>query len=111
MSTVVSQMIDDWNVLRETIRLDEAATTPDLVDGLGRRWVWWKGDLYRHEGKAWTRDLMPGPVVADGAVLECVRCEGSGNPTSFSEVAFLGECVTCDGRGWVRGSARAGVSL
>lgn len=29
----------------------------------------------------------------------CTRCSGTGAPGSFSEAAFLGECVDCGGRG------------
>jgi site-specific DNA-methyltransferase (adenine-specific) len=35
----------------------------------------------------------------------CKRCGGTGRPGSFSEAAFLGECVTCDGGGKVEGQS------
>ena len=30
----------------------------DMVDRLGRIWVWWKGSLYRHCGMAWTESMI-----------------------------------------------------
>ncbi len=41
----------------------EALTHPDLVDAYGRRWTWWKGDLWRHGSKAWGRCMLPEPVA------------------------------------------------
>lgn len=34
-------------------------TPPDITDNEGRVWAWWKGDLYRHEGKAWPKAFIP----------------------------------------------------
>lgn len=55
-------LVPVWLRLREEIALLDAVEHPDLTDGQGRRWTWWKGDLYRHEGRALPFELLPEPV-------------------------------------------------
>jgi hypothetical protein len=42
--------IDSWLAVRAEIAAIERAEHPDITDGFGRVWEWWKGDLYRHDG-------------------------------------------------------------
>lgn len=74
-----SRMVSQWLAAREVVKRLDAAGHPGLTDGLGRRWAWWKGDLYRHvaaescagscEGGAdhgafaWPLRLLPEPVA------------------------------------------------
>lgn len=74
------RMVSQWLGSREAIKLLEAVARPDLVDGAGRRWAWWTGDLYRHTAAkacaescqggsdhgtfAWPLSLLPEPVAA-----------------------------------------------
>jgi hypothetical protein len=54
----VSDMVTEWRALRLVLAELEAAEHPDVTDVQGRVWTWWKGDLFRHEGKAWPRDFI-----------------------------------------------------
>lgn len=58
-------VLAEWFAVRAELAALERAEHPDLVDAEGRRWQWWKGDLYRHERKAWPRHFLPGPVTEE----------------------------------------------
>jgi hypothetical protein len=55
-------LVPVWLRLREELARLEAAEHPDLVDGRGRVWTWWKGDLYRNGHSAYPLVLLPEPV-------------------------------------------------
>jgi hypothetical protein len=49
----VQNLINDWQRIRAEIADVERAEHPDIVDSLGRAWVWrGRGDLYSHCGNA-----------------------------------------------------------
>jgi hypothetical protein len=54
----VGALIDEWLAGREALREIERAEHPDITDTLGRVWVWWKGDLYTHDGMAWPQEFV-----------------------------------------------------
>ena len=63
-------MIAEWQSLRDELTQIEAAEHPAIVDGFGRTWIWWKGELYRHCGMAWTAGMIRSP---HGLPSESVR--------------------------------------
>lgn len=71
-----TRLIGDWLGARAALQEIERQEHSDIVDAFERRWVWWKGDLYRHCGMAWTSEM----------VLECASLP----PKSRSDM-----CPTC----------------
>lgn len=59
----LAALVPAWLRLREDVVRLEAAGHPDLLDGRGRRWAWWKGELYRHGNSAYPLALIPEPVT------------------------------------------------
>ena len=49
MDNPVPAMLEEWRSLRAELRAAEEAEHPNIVDRFGRVWIWWKGDLYRHD--------------------------------------------------------------
>lgn len=83
---VISGMMDRWRELRAELAAIEQAEHPDVTDRHGRTWVWWKGDLYRHDGHlAFPLEMivhprfgLPAPRLADNPNYPnlCETCRG-----------------------------------
>lgn len=49
MPNPVPALLETWRSLRAELRAQEEAEHPPISDAYGRTWIWWKGDLYRHD--------------------------------------------------------------
>lgn len=64
MSTAaIRELIASWQESRRALRAIEEAEHLDVTDALGRVWVWWKGELYCHDGMAWPLGHVTDPRI------------------------------------------------
>lgn len=57
----IGHAIHEWMEACAQLAAIEQSEHPDIVDRHGRVWVWWKGELYRHCGMAWTESMVRDP--------------------------------------------------